>query len=231
MKHIRLIVCSLVLSWSCSWAAVDTLISEVVAGMHTIPLLDGKSVFGDKVACVNQSFCLESIDEDTDRSYDCFLIFKRLFKKPIKKEGMFHTTYYTSKEILDVYKELAERSRRLNPDAVAFFKDLLTYGNMYQHPLPHLYMQPERAKVFEKIFKIGRLKPHDSMAKLQGIRDDLIAEEEARARAELPKPAPKQEEPAVRRRKFAADRHVDAMGCEDASSAKSPLLHQRIPVH
>lgn len=227
MKRIRLIVCILVLSWPCSWAAVDALISEVVAGMHSIPLLDGKSVFGDKVASVTVSYDLEHIDNNGEVGFKCALKLQSLFYKPIKEEGMFHTTCYTAKEILDVYKELAERARRLNPDAVAFFKDLLTCGNMYQHPLPHLYMQPDRGEIFKKVFYLRFDKPKDSMAKLQAIRDELIAEEDARALAELPNPAPKQEEPTVRRRKVAADHHHPA----DASSDKSPLLPDRISVH
>ena len=234
MKRIWLIVCVLVLSWHCSWADVvkDRIMSEVVAGMHCIPLFDGKSVFDDKVTSVAASYDLEHIDNDGALGFHLHAQLLEYFYNPIKEAGMFHTTYYSAKEILDVYKELAELARRLNPDAVAFFKDLLTCGNMYQYPLPDLCKQPERGEIFKRVFYIRFDKPHDSMAKLQGIRDDLIAEEEARARAELPKPAPKQEEPAVRRRKVAAEHSVNTSGREiDASSDKTPLLPKRIPVH
>lgn len=241
MKRIMLIVCSLGLWFPSSWATADKIISDVVAGMHTIPLLDGISVFGDQVASVDGSYDIEHIDNEDKLGFKCALKLQSFFYNPIKEEGMFHTTYYTAKEILEVYQELAARARRLNPDAVAFFKDLLTHGNMYRHPLSHLFKQPERAAIFKEVFNIRFDKPTDSITKLQAIRDELLAEEEVRAYVEQQsKLAWKQPDAesttSTLRRRNVKSAEGDACGGAvetgiEFSSEKTSLLPKRIPAH
>ena len=192
-KRIIHIVCSIVVGWgTCLHAAepdfsfwtdpkAREVIQTVVAEMHHVPLLDGKSVFGDEIS--GSYFCKGGLDNEWRMAAHQSTQFRKRFKNPIKSTGWVRNTYYTPEEILEIYQDLADRACRLNPDAVSFFRRLLAAGQIFTTPLPGLERQDDRAKLFQRIDELRTNGGQEAVTGLTEIGEELAAQAARRAPA------------------------------------------------
>jgi hypothetical protein len=160
----------------------EAILTEVIDGIHRIPLTDGYSLFGDPIHSGSECFQLDRIDNEGEYAAHQNIVFCDMLNKRLKKKGYWPWTkdeYYTAEDFLTVYRDLAERACRLNPDALNFFRTLLLHGNVYQTPLPGLKESPDRitrGKWFDTVFELRfRRKADTTSAALIAIRDELAS--------------------------------------------------------
>ena len=181
MKKILLLITVI---WGCllhpaAAANPEDILTEVIDGIHRIPLTDGRSLFGKEIYSGAERFQLDNIDSDGEAATDQEIAFRRMLRIPIKEKARWpwsKDVYYTAEEFLNVYRNLAGRACRLNPDALNFFRTLLLHGNVYQPPLPGLKESPDRitsGKWFDTVFELRFRKADATSEALIAIRDEL----------------------------------------------------------
>jgi hypothetical protein len=122
--------------------------------------------------------------------------FARRLKDPTYSENngwfsfsAFTHDYYSPKEILDIYRSLANKASHLNLGALMFFETILRTGQISGVTISGLKPQPERAALYKELYEWRTGIRPDAPA-LEAIRiererlDAIAAEEEAKRKAE-----------------------------------------------
>ena len=209
---------------------------NVFLGMHQVKIPDGLTAFGESAAAMGTPFCdVERSPLDDDHSVSTFTElgdFARRLKDPTCAEsnGWFSFlthTYYSPKEILDIYLRLTNKASHLNLNALMFFETLLRTGQISGVTIPGLTPQPERAALFQELYEWRTGVRPDASHALEAIRiererlDAIAAEEEAKRKADA-------DEEADRLATIAAAEEVArAEAAKKTQDATSTLRHRK----
>ena len=150
--------------------------------------------------------------------------FSRRLKDPTcsKNNGWFPFAtfthdYYSPKEILDIYRDLANKASHLNLAALMFFETILRTGQISGVTISGLEPQPERAALFQELYEWRIGTRPDATHALKAIRieheklDAIAAEEAAKRKAE----------------EYTQHHRLHESDDEPNASAKDPLLRRR----
>ena len=210
---------------------------NVFFGMHQIKLPDGLTIFGETDAAIGTPFsdAKLSFPEDCNTSFTRLTDFTNRLIDPRLPEskGWFSlsTSYYSPKELLDIYKHLVDAASRYNNDALKFFEILLKSGQFSGVTIPGLTPQLGRAETFRKLYEWRRGLVADATHALEAIRierepiDAIAAEEAAKRKAAVDARAEYtriKAAPAVRH-------HHTHESDDEPASVKGSLLHLRKP--
>jgi hypothetical protein len=225
--------------------SVQSIRENVFLGMHQIKLPDGLTAFGESAAVIGDPFCdVERSPLDDDHSVSTFIElgdFARRLKDPtcLKNNGWFSFAtfthdYYSPKEILDIYRSLANKASHLNLNALMFFETILRTGQISGVKIPGLNPQPERAALFRELYEWRNGWRADAQHALEAIRiererlEAIAVEEEAprttaeSARLEVAK---KTQESGLRYRKSHGATPTIA---DPEATVKDPLLSRKV---
>lgn len=97
-------------------------------------------------------------------------------KDPRKQNGawlsFFSVDFFTPKEIIDLYQTLTQEAATLNPEALLVFQIMLRSGEISGFTLPGLQIQPERAKIYDVLYKWRKNFPLTDDEKV--LLDDVV---------------------------------------------------------
>jgi hypothetical protein len=236
---------------------------NVFLGMHQIKLPDGLTAFGESAAVMGDPFCDVKLSPlDDDHSVSTFIElgdFARRLKNPTHaaNSGWFPFAslkhdYYSPKEILDIYRNLANKASHLNLNALMFFETILRTGQISGMIIPGLEPQPERAALFQELYEWRSGARQDAKHALEAIRiererlEAIAAEEEAKGKAEAAEEAARiaaiaaaenaklemdrksSETSGVRRRHVPRTQNT---GDDDRATVKDPLISRHPTSH
>lgn len=132
------------------------IIEDVVTGIRQICLPDGKSLYGDPNAVMGEP-CFTTPSQKDANILPTFTKLVKALKDPRKPNDswfpFFSSEVYTPKEVLDLYQTLVHEAAQLNPEALLVFQIMLRSGEISESPIPGLQIQPERAKIYDVLYK------------------------------------------------------------------------------
>lgn len=132
------------------------IIDDVVTGIRQICLPDGMSLYGDSNAVIGKPCFTTPPQTDAD-ILPTFTKLVNALKDPRKPNdawySFFSSEVYTPKEVLDLYQTLVHEAAKLNPEALLVFQIMLRSGEISGSPIPGLQIQPERAKIYDVLYK------------------------------------------------------------------------------
>jgi hypothetical protein len=227
---------------------------NVFLGMHQIKLPDGLTVFGESAAVIGDPFCDAKLSspKDCDTSFARLTDFTNRLIDPRLPESKgwlsFFSNYYSPKELLDIYKHIANAASKYDGDSLIFFEVLLKTGQFSGVKIPGLTPQPERAALYRELFEWQRGHLTDATHALEAIRiererlADIAAEEEAKRKAEetariaaiaaaesaKPEFARKASDTGVRRRHVPRTQNT---GDDDRATVNDPLISRHPRSH
>lgn len=132
------------------------IIDDVVTGMRQICLPDGKSLYGDTNAVMGVR-CFTPASHKNAAIMPTITMLVTALKDPRKPNdawlSFFSVDFFTPKEVIDLYQILVQEAATLNPEALLVFQIVLRSGEISGFTLPGLQIQPERAKIYDVLYK------------------------------------------------------------------------------
>jgi hypothetical protein len=150
-----LLISNILISLTITAEASSGVVESFILGARQILLPDGETLYGNKDAvmgepCFKTTSCtpasmLRTITQLASALKDS--------RKPETGWFSFSTEHFTPAEVISLYQTLVQEAAALNPEALLFFQIMLRSGEISGFTLPGLQIQPERAKIYDVLYK------------------------------------------------------------------------------